>query len=87
VRAIIRSIWPDALEDKAIAIATRESGLNPRAYNGSCCYGLFQIYFTANRTFLATLGVTSATQLLDPTINARAAYAMYQRSGWAPWGG
>jgi hypothetical protein len=87
VIAIIRAIWPDTLEDKAIAIANRESHLQPGAFNGSCCYGLFQIYYGANVSFMNSLGVTSATQLLDATTNARVAYAMYQRSGWAPWGG
>jgi hypothetical protein len=46
---------------------------------------LFQIYFGANKTFLGTLGITNASQLLDARTNATAAYAMYQRSGWAPW--
>jgi hypothetical protein len=87
VRAIIRSIWPDHLEDKAIAIASRESNLIPTAYNGWCCYGLFQIYFNANASFLRSIGVTSASQLYDPYVNTRAAFAMYQVSGWRPWGG
>ncbi len=86
VIAIIRAIWPDNLEDQAIAIANRESHLQPGVFNGFCCYGLFQIYFAANRPLMTSLGVTSATQLLDATTNTRVAYAMYQRSGWAPWG-
>jgi LysM repeat protein len=86
VTQIIRDIWPDNLEAAAIAIATRESNLIPTVHN-YCCYGLFQIYFNANKTFLASVGVTSAAQLYDPVVNASAAYAMYQHSGWAPWGG
>jgi hypothetical protein len=85
VEAIIRQIWPDELEDRALVIAQRESGLRPDAYNGWCCYGLFQIYFDANRSFLSSLGVTAAEQLFDARTNARVAYAMYQRSGWGPW--
>jgi hypothetical protein len=85
VEAIIREIWPDELEDRALVIAGRESGLRPDAYNGWCCYGLFQIYFDANRSFLASLGVTTPEQLLDARTNATVAYAMYQRSGWSPW--
>ena len=54
--AIIRDVWPDELEDRALVIAQRESSLQPDAYNGSCCYGLFQIYFDANRSFLAASG-------------------------------
>jgi Transglycosylase SLT domain len=85
VEAIIRQIWPDDLEDRALVIAERESSLQPNAYNGWCCYGLFQIYFDANRSFLGSLGVTTAQQLFDARTNATVAYAMYQRSGWSPW--
>jgi hypothetical protein len=85
VEAIIRQIWPDELEDRALVIAQRESGLRPDAYNGWCCYGLFQIYFDANRSFLSSLGVTAAEQLFDARTNVRVAYVMYQRSGWGPW--
>ncbi len=85
VEAIIRDIWPDELEDRALVIAQRESSLQPDAYNGWCCYGLFQIYFDANRSFLASLGVTTPEQLLNARTNAMVAYAMYQRSGWSPW--
>jgi hypothetical protein len=85
VEAIIRSIWPADQADEAVRIARRESNLVPTVRNW-CCYGLFQIYFKMNQTTLAALGVTSPEQLYDPRVNAEAAYAMYQRSGWAPWG-
>ena len=52
---IIRDVWPDDLEDEAIRIATRESNLIPTVHN-SCCYGLFQIYYSAHRTWLAEPG-------------------------------
>jgi LysM repeat protein len=82
---IIREIWPDHLEDKAIAIATRESNLTPAVRN-YCCFGLFQIYYKVHKTWLATLGITTAEQLYDPRVNAYAAYVMYLRSGgWGPW--
>lgn len=84
VIAIIRSIWPAELADKAIAVARRESNLIPTARNW-CCTGLFQIYAHANASTIAALGYT-ASQLTDPTINTIVAYAIYQRSGWAPWG-
>ncbi|HSB87564.1 MAG TPA: LysM peptidoglycan-binding domain-containing protein [Ilumatobacteraceae bacterium] len=83
---IIRDVWPDELENSAIAIATRESNLIPTAHN-YCCYGLFQIYYNAHKTWLASIGVTSAAQLYDPLVNATAAYALYRSSGWSPWGG
>jgi hypothetical protein len=85
VVAIIRSVWPADLQDKALAIAWRESNYQPRAKN-FCCYGLFQINAAANVASLRALGAT-ANDLFDPLVNARVAYYMYQRSGWAPWGG
>ncbi|MEY4231036.1 MAG: hypothetical protein RLZZ362_1885, partial [Actinomycetota bacterium] len=87
VEAIIRQVWPDDLEDKAIQIAIRESRLKPTARNW-CCSGLFQIYYGVHSKWLAGIGVSSADQLLDPNVNATAAYALYQRAGsWKPWGG
>lgn len=85
--AVIRSVWPDALEERAITIAWRESNHRPDAYNGFCCYGLFQIYYDVHRSWLATdLGITSASQLFDPMLNAQAAYRLYERAGgWGPW--
>ena len=85
VEAIIRQVWPDDLEDEAVRIAKRESNLQNKAKN-SCCYGLFQLNWNAHKSWLAGIGVTSATQLLDPTVNVTAAYALYQRSGsFRPW--
>lgn len=87
VQAIIRAAWPDELEDRALEIAWRESNYRPTAKN-FCCYGLFQIYWNVHRGWLDDIGITSAEQLLDPTLNARAALALYERSGgWGPWGG
>lgn len=86
VEQIIRDIWPDNLEDTAIAIARRESKLNPYAKNW-CCHGLFQIYWDVHKVWLAAKGVTSVNQLYDPRINTKAALWVYQRSGsFAPWG-
>jgi hypothetical protein len=84
VEAIIRSVWPAELADEAVRIAKRESNLRAGAHNW-CCYGIFQIYFAMNRPVLASIGVTEAVQLFDPLVNATAAYAIYLRSGWAPW--
>ena len=84
---IIRAVWPDDLEDKAVAIAKRESNLRPTAKNW-CCSGLFQIYYNVHAKWLGTIDVTSAGQLLDPLVNANAAYQLYVRAGgWGPWGG
>jgi LysM repeat protein len=84
---IIRDVWPDDQEDKAIAIATRESNLVPGVRN-YCCYGLFQLYYNVHQSWLGSLGVTIPAQLFDPRVNATAALALYNRSGgWGPWGG
>ena len=85
---IIREEWPDELEERALTIARRESKFNPYAVGipNNCCYGLFQIYYRWHKTWLPNVGITSAEQLLDPRLNARAAYRMYQRNnGWGPW--
>lgn len=85
VQQIIRDVWPDELEDKALEIAWRESRYDPYAQN-FCCYGIFQIYWEVHRGWLDEIGVTSSQQLFDPETNARAAYALYQRAGgWGPW--
>jgi LysM repeat protein len=84
---IIRDAWPDELEERALAIAQRESKLQPGVVNSSgCCYGLFQIYYRWHKTWLPNVGVNSAQDLLNPRLNAVAAYRMYQRNnGWGPW--
>ena len=84
VEAIIREVWPDDLEDRAIAIATRESKLNPSVHNW-CCYGVFAIYFDMGKNFLPQMGITSAEQLLDARTNITAAYKLYTLAGWDPW--
>jgi soluble lytic murein transglycosylase-like protein len=86
VQAIIRAVWPDELEGRAIEIAQRESNFIPTARN-SCCLGVFQVYWSVHKSWLAGIGITSAEQLYDPTLNARAALALYERAGgWGPWG-
>ncbi len=81
---IIKAAWPDHLEDTAIAVAQRETGLYPYS-QGGCCYGLFQIYWSVHQTWLKDIGITSAAQLLDPVLNAKAGYVAYRRNGWNPW--
>jgi hypothetical protein len=86
IEQIIRDVWPDDLEERALRVAWRESNYNPRAQN-SCCSGLFQIYYDVHAEWLAAeFGVTSVEGLYDPRTNAAVAYAVYQRSGgWDPW--
>jgi LysM repeat protein len=86
-RQIIRDVWPDRLEEKALAIVQRESRMNAAAYS-SCCVGLFQIKWDSHKSWLADIGVDSAHDLLDAEVNAKAALQLYKRSGgWGPWGG
>ncbi len=86
VQQIIRDVFPDHLEERALMIADRESNFVPTAKN-YCCYGLFQIYWSVHRGWLSELGITSDQQLFDAETNARAALALYRRSGgWGPWG-
>lgn len=78
---------------KAWAIAMRESGGRPGAYNGNAAtgdksYGLFQINMLGNlgSARAKQFGLSSYSQLLDPTTNARAAYQMSKGgTRWGAW--
>ena len=65
VVAIIRAVWPDELEEKAIAVATRESNLIPTVRN-YCCFGLFQIYWNVHKSWLKEMGITLRRWSLRP---------------------
>lgn len=79
-----------------VAIAGRESGYDPGAFNpdrstGDQSYGLMQINMIdelgpARR---AALGIENNEELYDPWINMQAAYQLYEESGntLRPWGG
>lgn len=85
---IIRDVWPDELEERALEIAYRESGYIATADNGWCCVGLFQIYYSVHAGWLTNYGINSRDDLKDARKNAEAAYALYERAGgWGPWGG
>ena len=84
--AIIREVFPDHLEDRAIALAKRESQLNAANYNGGCCIGLFQLNWAAHKSWMQAIGITNPAQLLDARENAKAALALYKRShSWSAW--
>ena len=89
VVAIIREVWPDEHEENALLVARRESNYVPTAVGGTrnCCYGLFQMYWSVHRSWLAKSGITEPSQLLDPRTNAEAALALFRRNGnsWRPW--
>jgi LysM repeat protein len=83
---IIRDVWPDDLEERALEIAYRESNWRAGADNGWCCVGLFQIYWTVHQSWLDDYGITTREHLKDARKNAEAAYALYIRAGgWSPW--
>ena len=85
IERIIRDVWPDALEETALAIAWRESHYESGAQS-QCCSGLFQIYYDVHKGWLADLGINSRDDLYHPRTNAEAAFALYQRAGgWGPW--
>jgi LysM repeat protein len=89
---IVRDAWPDELENRAFYVVNRESRWVPNVKNAwpsrenPCCYGLFQVSWIAHKSWMAAYGVTNPNQLLDPAINAKMAYVIYQRAGsWKPW--
>lgn len=87
VQDLIRATWPADQVDKALAIAWRESNYIATADNGWCCVGVFQIYWTVHQGWLDEFGIHERDDLKDARKNIAAAYAMWQRSGWGPWGG
>ena len=87
VQELIRQTWPADEVETALAVARRESNFVATADNGWCCVGVFQIYWTVHRGWLDDFGITERSDLFDARKNIAAAYAMWQRSGWGPWGG
>ncbi|MBC1260756.1 hypothetical protein FQK07_05625 [Synechococcus sp. BSF8S] len=88
VLTAIRQVWPAAHHESAIRLARLESGLSPTARGcAGACLGLFQIHYTAHRRLMATMGIHSPDQLLDPIVNSTVAYRLFRQSGWRPWGG
>lgn len=87
VQELIRRTWPADEVETALAVARRESNFVATADNGWCCVGVFQIYWTVHSGWLDDFGITERSDLFDARKNIAAAYAMWQRSGWGPWGG
>lgn len=81
---------------RIVAIMGRESGYNPKAFNGNAAtgdlsYGLAQINMIGSLgpQRRAAMGLGTNEELFDPLTNMRAAFQMYQESGnkLTPWGG
>ena len=86
VKALIIQMWPADSVDRALRIAWRESNYRNDVYNGSCCYGVFQINARSHRGRLAARGLTTSA-LFDPKVNIEIALEIFQEQGWGPWGG
>jgi LysM repeat protein len=81
----VRDAWPDELEADAFFVVNRESRWNPLSRN-NCCIGLFQLNWNSHKSWMSNYGITDASELLNPEINAKLAYFTWQRSGsWRPW--
>lgn len=79
--------FPPDMAVKMTAVALRESAGDPTAYNGNSAtgdnsYGLWQInmYGALGQSRLQQLGISDPAQLLDPAVNAQAAYTIWAGS-------
>lgn len=86
VQALIRATWPADSVDRALEVAYNESRYRSNAYNGGCCYGVFQINASAHAWRLKARGLGTA-DLFDAKVNIEIAIDIFQDSGWGPWGG
>jgi len=85
VEAMIREIWPDDIEARALCIAKNEAKLRSDLSN-YCCYGVFALYFKyVPEDLKQQYGVDEPTDLYDARTNIAIAYQIYLRSGWSPW--
>ncbi len=77
--------FPPSTAQQMVAIAQRESGLNPNAFTSSIAgsteasYGLWQINMSGSLGVarLAQFGISDPSQLLDPATNAAAAFSVW----------
>jgi hypothetical protein len=84
VACTIRAVWPDASESWALAVAKCESGLNPRARNGSHV-GLFQLASKYHQPKATALGLTWTEVATQARPNAEVALELYRQQGARPW--
>ncbi len=85
VEALIREIWPDDVEVRALCIAKREAKLRADL-NNWCCYGVFALYYEyVPKDLKALYGVDEPADLYDARTNIAIAYQIYLRGGWDPW--
>jgi len=78
--------FPPAVAITMTAIALRESGGNPAAFNGDTAtgdrsYGLLQIDMLAlGAGYLKTFGITDEKELFDAATNAHAGYMLWNHN-------
>ena len=85
VQALIREIWPDDIEERALKIAYNEAKWRPDLHNW-CCYGVFALYYDfVPANLKARYGVDEPSDLYDARTNISIAYEIYLLSGWDPW--
>jgi len=80
----ITDYWfPSQYADDFVCIGYYESSWCPGAWNGGCCYGLFQI----NQNHIGESGcpAQSVDDLYDPDINAQCAVAVLNSQGLNAW--
>jgi hypothetical protein len=84
VEQLIRQMWPADSVDKALDVAWKESNYQARVFNGSCCYGVFQIHYGSHKGRLAARGL-GLEGLYDPKVNIEIALEIFREQGWSPW--
>jgi hypothetical protein len=83
--------WPTEQLPTLDRVLFRESTCRPDAFNdddpNGGSRGLAQVNGVWLDWFLPSLGIAhTMNDLFDPATNLRAALAIWQRSGWRPWG-
>lgn len=79
----VQAGFPSDMATNMTAVALRESGGCPTAYNNTPpdnSYGLWQINLYPGAQSLAALGLSNPNQLFDPATNAAAAFAIWNGS-------
>jgi len=65
---------------EAVAVARGESSYNTELFNGSCCYGLFQVHRKFHEKKVKAAG-GSWEAWKNPVVNAKVAYQIYSSEG------
>lgn len=84
VEALILATWPPSEGARAVRVARCESGLNPRATNGSH-WGVFQISKRWHQARAERMGYTWEQVATQAGPNIAVAHALWLDQGWRPW--